>query len=171
MTEKGRNSFCGRAVPRQGAALGPTGDVVRKEAGGGQGELNPEWFSRDWRVVLGSMPEAATKRNTGLLTLWLKSTVTLEGKTLPSLPGLPCRPSWSPRSPPNLQCPAASCLVQGSWMPSSSLSAEALLTAFKTSPPGSLPDNSSAFSFLSPQLWKLPAAAATFYSEITGCSG
>lgn len=50
-------------------------------------------------------------------------------------------------------------------MPSSSLSAEALLTAFKTSPPGSLPDNSSTFSFLSPQLWKLPAASATFYSE------
>lgn len=62
MTRKGRNSFCGRAVPRQGAVLGPTGDVVREEAGEGQGELNPERFSRDGRVVLGSAPEAATKR-------------------------------------------------------------------------------------------------------------
>lgn len=81
-TQRGRDSFCSRAVPRHGTVLDPTGNTVAEEAGGGQGELNSEWFSRDGRIGLVSSPEAATQQNTSLLLLWHKTSVTPEGKTL-----------------------------------------------------------------------------------------
>lgn len=86
MTEKGRNSCLDRAVPRQGAVPGPAGDPVMEEAGGGRGELNSEWFSRDGKAGLGSLPQSATPEL--LLLLWPETAVTPEGKTLSSLPGL-----------------------------------------------------------------------------------